>query len=174
MNFKNIYLFLFTFIILSCQTSIKMSEKTYQNISHKENEQFLIEEKIEIIPRQKLHFFFSEWGDTHLKLLTGNHFVFKYVYKKNPTDLHIQDAIYVQNIYFETKNLKNQEYKNEDLQKIKLSIEVMGFRNRHFIQPKKGFLSWKKVSDNNYLLTIKIDSSYTPVLQKKIQQNIKL
>ena len=159
---------------LSFCKSVKIEETiVHQNESQEQG--YTIQEKMEIIPRQMIHFAKDEAGVEYLKLLPGEHTVFKYKYRKFPKDTSLKDAVYTQYIYFEMPGkIKDTELKNDELKSVNLTAQVFAFRNATLHRIDKGSLKIKVIDKQHIEVEINLDDSYKTLQKKHIKQLINI
>ncbi len=160
--------------LIACQSHQITLTQTASVEKNMQSGQMKILEKTEIIPGQTLKIEKDEAGMKYVKLLNGDKTVFKYIYKSKPANPNIMDAFYTQYVYFETGNeIKNMNLSGKDLQKIKLTVMINGFRNSSLIPVDKGNFDLKITGKNTLQFHIRLDKSYKKILQKDIIQIIK-
>jgi len=172
---KHLALFLLILSLSFCKSTAVKIDKQVSQQQERTEENYTINEKMEIIPRQIIKIDKDEAGIDYLKLLPGDKTVFKYSYKKKINDKTLMDAGYTQNIYFEIDgDVKNLDLKDDELKKVNLIAQIYGFRNAVLLPVDKGSVSIKIIDDKTIELEIHIDDSYKNILQKNIKQLIKV
>jgi len=171
--------FSFLIVILSlfaCHSSKNMIriEQPIEQIQTKQKDQFVITEKMEILPHQEIQIEKDSYSNKHkVKIVKGNKTVFKYTYTSEPNNSILKDAKYVQTVFFEIDNpVKAIHLKDQDLNKVKLTAEMSGYRNSAIFPIVKGQLSIEIKNKNEVIVDIQMDDIYQVFKKRNIHQKI--
>jgi len=161
--------------LFACKTMEIIPQKATTMVQKSETSNYQIQEKIMVIPNQKLTVVKNELGQNYLKVLPGQRIVLKYSYIQSPKDPGLMDAKYTQNIWFEIKDkvLKTADYTTQALQKNPLYVQVYGFRNVKLIPVTKADVHIKVLDKHTAELSIDIKDNNMLIRQKHIKQTLK-
>ena len=171
---KPIWIGLIFIVMFACKSNqIILDHKTSIENQIRKNQMDILEQT-EINPGQIIKIETDEAGMKYVKQIDGDKTVFKYLYRSKPEAQNIMDATYSQYVYFETgKNIKNMSLSGKELQKIKLTVVIYGFRNTTLIPVDKGDFELKITGKNTLQFHIHLDESYQNIRHKNIIQIIK-
>ncbi len=166
-------------IILSAFFACKPTEIIPQNVTEmqqkSELKNFLIHEKINIIPHQTFSIEKNESGQKYLKTLPGEHIVIKYSYLQIPKDKTLMDARYTENVWLEIKgkSLKTNDYDSLYFKKNPLYVQFYGFRNAKLIPVTNAEMHIKILDNKTAQIIINIKDPNPLIRQKNITQTLK-
>ena len=161
--------------LFACKSKEIIPQKISKVEQKSESGNYQIQEKLSIIPKQKLSVVKNEMGQNYLKTLPGQHIVLKYSYIQTPKDTGLMDARYTQNIWFEIKDkaIKTAEFKTQELQKNPLYVQIYGFRNAKLIPVTNADVHIKVINKHMAELSIDIKDNNMLIHQKQIKQTLK-
>ncbi len=163
------------FGLIACKPTEIIPQNVTEMQQKSELKNFLIHEKINIIPHQTFSIEKNESGQNYLKTLPGEHLVIKYSYLQIPKDKTLMDARYTENVWFEIKgkSLKTNDYDSLYFQKNPLYVQFYGFRNAKLIPVTNAEMHIKILDNKTAQIIINIKDPNPLIRQKNITQTLK-
>jgi len=172
---KNILFLIIISGLFACKSTEIIPQNMLKMEQKSESGDYQIQEKMTVIPKQKLTVVKNEMGQNYLKALPGQYIVLKYTYIQIPKDTGIMDAKYTQNVWFEIKDkaIKTAEITIPDLQKNPLYVQIYGFRNAKLIPVTNADVHIKVINEHMAELSIDIKDNNMLIRQKHMKQILK-